>query len=155
MNKAAEHGNIQIFDILSQKCVVTYYTLSASCRSGNLKLVKKIFPYIDNESRKINELVKTASRGNYLDILDFLNQNGASKDNFNAGLILPFIKINTFKHLINLKADNINQAINKLKEEIEKYDRYLLKKKLNAEIQSSIKKSHKFLIEKLNFISKL
>ena len=164
LHRSLEQGRSDIRDNILQKHTVVpvYSLLSASCRSGNLKLVKETYNFLCEKSKEphLNQGIKYAVRHNHFDILDFLLEKGAQR----PGVGLPFgvkntnylnhaLSLSVFnesnimtKYLISKGANNFTECIVILQERINSSKKY--KDQLDAE---KLLKNISFLQNKIEF----
>ena len=115
LHRALEQGRADIRDIILERnlAVPTNSNLSASCRSGNVALVKETYNLLSTKLRKIDlqpGISNSVSRGN-LDVLNFLLEKGNNTD-LNYALLRSCGKENdTMKHLISKGANNFTDCI--------------------------------------------
>ena len=149
LHRALEQGRSDIRDDILQKHKVApvYSLLSASCKSGNLKLVKETYNFLSEKLKNphLNQGIKYAVRHNHFDILDFLLEKGAqrpgvgvafgveNRDYLNHALSLSVFNESNImtKYLISKGANNFYQCVIVLQERINSLQKY--KDKLNTE----------------------
>lgn len=158
LTRALERGRSDIRDmILERNLVVSANSLlSASCKSGNLLLVKETYDLLAGSLKKINiqpGICCTVQREN-LDILKFLLEKGTHTD-LNYALLRSVFRETTtmMKYLISRGADNFTQCISFLEERIKFSENY--RHKVKSDQLQNFEKYLSSLQNNIDYLSKL